>query len=237
VQGFAEEMNKCRRMVALGARALAAAGWATLEIDLAGCGDSGGEFEDARWADWIDDALAARDFLAGRIGVECGFWGTRAGCLIAGEASERLGGTAPLLLWQPVLSGKTHLTQFLRLKVASEAIGPGAAERSTTRALRSRLAGGETIEIAGYPLHPALAEGLESAELTLAGQRAPVTWREVGTNPESGLPGASRSLVEALRGRNVAVDAEVVDGPPFWQTVEIAEAPALVSSTVAALAS
>ena len=47
---FGEEMNKARRMAALQSRRLAAAGYAVLQIDLFGCGDSSGDFADARWA-------------------------------------------------------------------------------------------------------------------------------------------------------------------------------------------
>ncbi|MFY7854788.1 MAG: DEAD/DEAH box helicase, partial [Rubrivivax sp.] len=59
--GWAEEMNKSRRMVALQARAWAAQGIATLTIDLTGCGDSTGTLADATWDDWLLDlALAVR---------------------------------------------------------------------------------------------------------------------------------------------------------------------------------
>ena len=50
VPPFGEEMNKSRRMAALQARALAAAGFGVLQLDLYGCGDSSGEFAEARWA-------------------------------------------------------------------------------------------------------------------------------------------------------------------------------------------
>lgn len=46
---FAEQFNKLRRMAALQARALARSAYAALQIDLLGCGDSGGEFADATW--------------------------------------------------------------------------------------------------------------------------------------------------------------------------------------------
>ena len=59
VQPFAEEMNKSRRMATLQAQALAAQGWAVAMPDLAGCGDSSGEFAEARWDDWVDDVLLA----------------------------------------------------------------------------------------------------------------------------------------------------------------------------------
>ena len=44
VHGFAEELNKSRRMACLQARALAEGGDAVLRFDLLGCGDSDGEF-------------------------------------------------------------------------------------------------------------------------------------------------------------------------------------------------
>ena len=63
VHPFAEEMNKSRRMAALQARALAAAGYGVLQIDLHGCGDSDGGFGEARWEQWHADLAAARAWL------------------------------------------------------------------------------------------------------------------------------------------------------------------------------
>jgi len=45
-------MNKSRRMVALQARALAGRGFAVLQMDALGCGDSAGDMQDATWADF-----------------------------------------------------------------------------------------------------------------------------------------------------------------------------------------
>ena len=234
VHAFAEEMNKSRRMVALAARALAASGRAVLLLDLDGCGDSSGEFGEATWSGWTEDVEFAQRWATERFGGACWLWGLRAGCLIVAEASARLGGRAPLLLWQPVLSGRLHLTQFLRLKLANEALG-GAEERTGVSAVRARLAQGASVEIAGYMLGPLLATGLEQAELSLESQLAPVVWREVSAEAGPRLASASRVRVDSLRARGVAVDAAAVSGAPFWQTIEIAEAPMLVETTVAAL--
>ena len=234
VHAFAEEMNKSRRMVALAARALAARGWSVLLIDLGGCGDSSGDFGEATWNGWIEDLLFAERWITEHIGGTCWLWGLRAGCLVAAEACGRLGGRSPLLLWQPVLSGRLHLTQFLRLKLASEALRQ-ADERTGLKTLRTRLAEGTSCEIAGYMLNPSLGAGLEQAELHLDSQVAPVVWCELSADVEPTLAPASRVRLEALRGRSVTVDATVVRGPPFWQTAEIAEAPALVEATVGAL--
>ncbi|MTV55832.1 serine aminopeptidase domain-containing protein, partial [Pseudoduganella buxea] len=116
---FAEEMNKSRRMAALGAAALAADGYAVLQIDLHGCGDSAGDFGDATWESWLDDVARARRWLQRELGDRLtevpALWGLRLGALLALDAARR----APeppsaLLLWQPVTSGAVLLTQFLR---------------------------------------------------------------------------------------------------------------------------
>ena len=64
---FCEEMNKARRMAALQSRRLAAAGYAVLEIDLFGCGDSSGDFADAKWDIWKQDLQFALVWLKSRV--------------------------------------------------------------------------------------------------------------------------------------------------------------------------
>src|SRR3546814_1526626 len=62
------EMNRSRRMAALQARALAALGIDVLLLDLFGTGDSAGDFRDARWEIWREDAMAAVAWLGARCG-------------------------------------------------------------------------------------------------------------------------------------------------------------------------
>jgi exosortase A-associated hydrolase 2 len=231
---FAEEMNKTRRMASLGARALAADGWTVLLVDFAGCGDSTGDFGDATWERWRDDLRAAWDWLAAHADGPRWLWGLRAGCLIALEMTTRLEAKPPLLLWQPVLSGKQHLGQFLRLRLARERIDGGGSAHDT-RALREELAGGRALEIAGYEVSPALAEGLDAAELDLDGYPEKVHWLEVGTGDPPDLGPGARARVERWRG-GATIHSRAVPGAAFWQTVEITECPALVEATVAALA-
>ncbi len=80
---------------------------------------------------------------------------------------------AGLLFWQPVLSGKQFLQQFLRLKVAAQILGSAEAARVDTRELRERLLRGDSVEVAGYELSPALAAGLEAADLAPIAGRMP----------------------------------------------------------------
>ena len=55
VHPFAEELNLSRRMAAQQARAFASLGFAVLQIDLFGCGDSCGDFSAGRWEQWQRD--------------------------------------------------------------------------------------------------------------------------------------------------------------------------------------
>ena len=79
VHPFAEELNKSRHMAALQARAMAAAGYAVLQIDLLGCGDSSGDFGDATWEDWLADVALACDWLQRRTAAPLWLWGQRTG--------------------------------------------------------------------------------------------------------------------------------------------------------------
>ncbi|MCK7493610.1 MAG: alpha/beta hydrolase [Comamonadaceae bacterium] len=76
-------MNKSRRMAALQSRALAAAGFAVLRVDLLGCGDSAGDFGDATWPRWVDDVVAAARWLRRQhpdaADAPLWLWGLRAG--------------------------------------------------------------------------------------------------------------------------------------------------------------
>ena len=234
VQPFAEEMNKCRRMTALGAQALSRKGWSALIIDLAGCGDSAGEFGDASWQAWLDDLSYGWQWLRREFDCEVGIWALRAGCLLAADWLAQSGASPPLLLWQPVRNGQQHLAQFLRLKAASEMLSGGGT--SSVAQLRQMLDEGQAIEVAGYRLSPSLAQGLGTSRLSLPdGYRSPAEIFEIVSDDNSDpSPGVS-SLAASWRDAGVPVNVSAVGGARFWQTVEIETAPALIDATVHAV--
>jgi len=227
---FGEEMNKSRRMAAMQARALAQRGYGVLQIDLYGCGDSSGEFADARWDTWLADAALGAAWLQAQLDQPLTLWGLRLGALLAIDFARRL--PAPpqaLLLWQPLLSGSQWLIQFLRLKMAAGMLDAAEADGggTTTGMLRARLQAGETLEIAGYALAPALAaaiENLDAAALVLTG--CPVHWIEVAARDD--LPPAAAAVARSWRANGVALAVTVVSGPPFWATQDIGENPAVL---------
>jgi len=236
VHPFAEEMNKSRRMAAMQARAFAEAGWAVLQMDLFGCGDSEGDFGEASWEQWLADVIEASAWFREQSEHRVSLWGLRVGCLLARQAAEIISPAPSMLLWQPTVFGKQSLQQFLRLKVTSQILGEAAADRIGVQQLREQLARGETLEIAGYRLSPGLALGLEAAEMTAPRVPARVAWLDVAPSGQAELSPAARSRVDSWRAAGHRVDATVVPGEAFWQTQEIAECPDLIKATLAAAA-
>jgi exosortase A-associated hydrolase 2 len=230
VPPLGEEMNKSRRQVALMAREFAVAGYAVVLPDLYGCGDSSGDFGDADWSVWLHDIEGLCRWTEEQFGHPVWLWGLRAGALLATRVAGVVANVS-LLLWQPVVSGRLHLTQFLRVKIANEALA-AAAGRAGTKEIYERLMAGGEDEIAGYRLSSKLARCLDAAELDLPdGYRGRVVWSEVTSATELTLTPRSAATVEAWRNRGVAVDSHVVTGLPFWQTVEISECVALIEAT------
>ena len=277
VHPFAEEMNKSRRMAALQSRALAQAGYAVLQIDLLGCGDSSGDFGDATWQGWVGDVVQGCHWLQGRShaptvanpdnALPLWLWGLRAGCLLAAEAASQLATRCNFLFWQPPPAGKQLLQQFLRLKVAGDMLG--GQSKGVMEGMRQQLASGNPVEIAGYSLSAGLASGLEQAVLlplpshldpqqrvlrapsagmcpeqeTLppppvdTGQTLRLEWLELSTREDASFSPASAKTIAQWQQAGIDVRSHIVNGPAFWQTTEIEEAPALIAATMAALAS
>ncbi|ALT77264.1 hydrolase 2, exosortase A system-associated [Paucibacter sp. KCTC 42545] len=234
---FAEEMNKSRRMAALQARQLAAAGFAVLQLDLFGCGDSAGDFGDAGWQDWIADLHQAKSWLD----TQCGrntplwLWGHRVGCLLASELARQIDDeTCNFLFWQPPANGRVLLQQFLRLKLAGSLMdGNGAAAMEI---LKAQMAAGEVVEIAGYGLSPALASGLEkSTLLPPSGKSGRAIFLEMTSQEGGDVSPALATAAQRWQDAGLQVEAQKVQGPSFWQTSEIEDAPALLQASLNAL--
>lgn len=235
VHPLAEEMNKSRRMATLQAQALAEAGFAVLQLDLSGCGDSSGDFGDASWQGWVADVVDGAHWLQTRWpGLPLWVWGLRAGALVAHEAAELIDAPIHRLYWQPAHDGSLVLQHFLRLRVVGSLLD--SQPRTSVTALKTELTRHGGLEIGGYLIRPALADGLEAARLRPPGKTARVVWLEVAQAPGARLSPMSATALEAWRQAGHRVDAAVVEGPSFWQTAEVEEAPALIAATTALLA-
>ncbi|MDP1684486.1 hydrolase 2, exosortase A system-associated [Hydrogenophaga sp.] len=234
---FAEELNTTRRVVARQARALAQAGFAVLQIDLLGCGDSEGEFADATWEAWLEDAHRAYDWLAEHAPGPVWLWGMRSGALLATALAARLPRPAHLLLWQPVINGQQMLQQFLRLHAAGQWLTDGNKDLGKDTTPAQALASGASVDIAGYTLSPALAQGLSAARMLapVPAMPAHLIWIDTTTQPEPTLNPAASTHLDTWRKAGWSVNDQAINSPAFWQTIGTDEAPALLAATLQAL--
>lgn len=229
---FAEEMHKSRCMVALTARAMAKRGFAVLQVDLTGCGDSAGDFSDASWSAWLADARAAHAWLAATSGAPVTLWGLRTGALLAADLARQL--EASMLLWQPVADGSVFLNQFLRIRLASEMLSDGQAKNGTRRLLAD-LDAGVAVEVGGYLLSPDMAHALGELRLVQMPPRGAVAWLEIAPAGISDVPLASRRVIDAWQRHGAAVSPATAAGDPFWTTQEISVCPALIDLSLECL--
>jgi exosortase A-associated hydrolase 2 len=232
---FAEELNKTRRMVALQVKALAEAGYSVLQIDLLGCGDSSGDFGDATWDGWLADVELAYQYLRQRSSATIWLWGLRAGCLIAASAAPRLPEKVKFLFWQPMLAGQVVFQQFLRLAAAGALFDADGGKGVVAR-LKTALAAGKEIEVAGYRLSPLLANPLVLAEVNpLNGVTSNLIWLDVSSREKPEISLTTTAQLDNWRNAGHQVEHQTVSGPGFWQSTEIELAPALFDATLAAL--
>lgn len=234
IHPFAEEMNKARRIAARQSRAFAALGYAVLQIDLMGCGDSSGDFADARWEIWKTDLAAAHAWLQGEAAAPVSLWGLRLGALLALDfAKEFQGELHSLLLWQPVLRGDTYLKQFLRIQMAAEMLAGQVPGESGTHKLRDKLHAGESLEVAGYMIAPALAKGIDAVDATALAPRQPTHWLELTQEPQRPLSPAASRLASSWAEQGANPIITQVHCAPFWLSQESPECPELIASTSA----
>ena len=236
VPPFAEEMNKSRHVFTEIAVCLAERGIGSVLVDLYGTGDSEGEFAAADWSVWTRD-LAVAFRWANELGMRTNrLLAVRLGCALAVQAAmDNDWKIERSILIQPVLSGARSLDQFLRIRVAASLMQSKGKE--TIAELRARLKAGETLEVAGYDISSTLAAQLDAVDLlaTLSRTVGSINWIELLRTAD--MPPSTPSMNAISRAREFGIDVElvVVQGEPFWSSVEIVRIPDLVDRVVAAL--
>lgn len=234
VHPFGEEMNMARRVAAQQARAFSVNGYAVLQIDLHGCGDSDGELRSATWEIWLEDLDAAARWVAENGDENLSVWGLRLGATLAVDFARRT--TTALrdcLLWQPVLQGSTYLTQFLRLHAAGAMLHSRQGGQKTVPALRLALEQGETVEVGGYELSSVLAADIEHVNLQgLKEIRCPIHWIDLVDNPHPEMSPARKAAALACAGTGADLRLCAVHAPALWAVYGTTECTTLVEETL-----
>lgn len=233
VHPFGDEMNLSRRMAALQSRAFSDAGFGVLQIDLFGCGDSDGELRDASWEIWKQDIAVAAEWLRKQTGTKLSLWGLRLGATLAIDfARSSRDAIDRLILWQPVISGKTYINQFLRIQLAAAMFAQNGNDGAIRQSPRKELTSGEIVEAGGYELRQALVDGIDSVNLAdLSGLHIPLHWFEVSAQ----MTTERAAMLAMWRESGLDVYLQHVNGTSFWSSIEIRECRNLLSATSAIL--
>jgi len=228
---FAEEMNKTRRMAALQARALASQGIQVIQLDPFGTGDSEGDFSEADWEIWSTDMQKAVNKLEENNIENIIFWGCRLGILLALYTASKIKKNIDFVFWQPVVKGEIFMTQFMRLKLASDMMNSN--KKLTIKDLRSILESGTNIEVAGYSLSPALVDAVDRMEFSqlLPASNTTINWFEI--TPDLNMPQspANKKIIDMCKESGIKMSISRIEGEAFWTTPEISEVPELIEQT------
>jgi len=209
VHPFGEEKKSAHRAFVETARALARLHVATFRFDMRGCGDSEGDFARVRLDDWLEDVAAAWDTFRERLpDVPAGLLGLRLGASLASRACRRLDDVRALVLWQPIVEGRSELLADLRRLFIQEMMTHGRSRGRREDIIARLERGGDAVTLDGYPLTSEMYRDIRG--VTLAEERS--RWP-----PATGLVQFARSTnrLEAFAGE-AGIPCRVVAVPPVW---------------------
>jgi exosortase A-associated hydrolase 2 len=219
---FAEEMNRCRSVVAEQARWFARHGLSCTLLDYFGSGESSGDLNQASlpiWRQNIDDLCQQ---LLQHNQVPLYLWGCRLGALMAMDYLSRTPGAVDkLLLWQPVLSGSLFVTQILRQRMASRMQKGDKAESCVD--MRGVLAAGRSLDVAGYRIGGDLVSAIDRLEVESMLQadrpehQLDIFWLE-HRSESAPFPGTrTRRAITRLEQAGARIDLRGFTSDPVWQ--------------------
>jgi exosortase A-associated hydrolase 2 len=207
---------------------LAGQGFHVLRFDYFGCGDSGGDGEQATTDQCLSDLSAAVEELKDTSGAhKVSLIGLRLGATLAALSASRRHDIDRMVLWDPVLEGRAYLDDLRDLHARWLLDRLGA--RATPGSART--------ELIGFPLTEAIHGQLAATTLTpLPTLRARAVWLMV-SEEQARYQALRASLVES----GTPVAYAVVPGDGAWDDPELVHQTllphAMVRAITAAMAS
>jgi alpha-beta hydrolase superfamily lysophospholipase len=197
---FGQEYMRAHRAFRQLAMMLSRKGFHVFRFDYYGTGDSAGAGEEVTVDQWVEDVGTAVDELKDTAGLDrVSLVGLRLGAALATLAASCRTDIESLVLWSPVVDGGAYLTE-LREARGSEA--PAGA--------------GDTVNVLGFPLTPALEAGLGA--LALADVRGVRARRSAVIHSDPGEPHAG--LLAALRAEGVVAGERRLPSSGRWAEVD-----------------
>lgn len=227
-----EEMNLARAVVAKQAQHFASENLPCFILDYYGTGDSEGEFEQANADIWLENILAAGDFIQQQGITKIILWGIRFGALLVLSHQEKLHQKLPIIqqiLWKPVTNGKLFAGQLLRIKQANAMMSKASSKEAGDKVnWRDHVLAGNYVEVAGYLLTKAMLQSMESLQISKDFQPlSTLGWFELAAKEPTPLTKRLSAPWD-----DVMANVHCYDCPPFWQVPEIFALPELEQLTV-----
>ena len=229
---FAEEMNRCRYMCTMLGQRIPQYGHGYLSVDSYGTGDSAGDFVEADWDTWCEDLIAACQY-AKELGYRrISLFAIRLGAQLAMEVAENIDSLQRIVLWQPVISGKTALTQFLRIRIAASL--ERDEQGGSVADFEQQIEDGNALQVAGYDVSPGLFRGIQGAHLDqhLDFNSVPIAWFNTLASEDRTTPRVELNFLEKWRAKGAQIQHTTVIGPSYWAVHDRTLAPTLVDATV-----
>ena len=198
-----EYINSHRALRQLASR-LCYAGFTVLRFDYYGCGDSIGSAEEGRIFQWLEDISTAISEVRHRTGaVQVCVIGLRLGAALATIAANKRADVESLVLWDPVVSGKSYLDELLRLQREMLRFRPKPS--STHEPL-------DYVDVLGFPVSRFLQAELKNMDLSTIGRGSASNILLIQTN-QTGKEADLREDLSQMRGR---FEYQHLDATQIW---------------------
>lgn len=219
---YAEFIRHYRREVDI-ARRLATVGFAVARFHYRGHGNSADDNDDSTFVSMRDDSLFVAQHLARATGVQrLAFLGTRFGALPAAAAASQYP-TAPLALWDPVISPSLYLRDIHRAQRVQMLRQTSRVADRANGTFEQRLQRGD-VQVLGYRITQGLFASTLGCDLQdqLGTTPRPILLLRLGIDPR--LDQSVQGLVDSLTERRWPIESRTVGHrEPWWFTSGVVE--------------
>jgi len=210
-----------QRMVTLGARVSANAGFAAFRYDSRAHGDSAGDLKDVTLTDLVDDACAAADYARELSGASRIIWvGVRFGCFIAAEAMARRDDAAALALWEPLHQGDDYFRATVRTMLFCQ-LAQGERPSATSDDLLKKLETGGVLPIVGTYIYHPLYRTAHAADLSCSLQNWGGDTLIAQVQRRPALSAKNERLRSEIQQRGGRVKVALIGQEPAWSMLPI----------------